>query len=439
VLLAAYWAALLLCMGASLCLCAVSRGGKRQLELSPCLVLVVSYALYSSALPASRLLLGTSGDPAVDAAYVAPHVLGALGILLGLLIPTHHAFPSRCNASLSNRPVFLRPGLVFVAVFAGIAWQFYVLLMQVRGEVAGLLSPYASGEGYNPAGLLGSLVVITSNIAIATIVLAFPALRRGGWLRWFVAFSATVLGGLFAVRGHRNLLGFLLLPLLSLHMFARPVRLRALLLSIVGGYVFLYGLGVIRTYGVAKATSAVPKINLARSFDPLNGEFATSYSVFSRWHRLPIRREAELGATYTRDVLINLVPRQLWPTRPPTASIAFSMDYYRTRSLSFGLGYSPVVEAIANFGLVGVLPVFLIFTVLVRGAEAQAQSRGSVALLAYGYLVPAMMNWNRIDMATNVKMFLVSLTIAALLRFVVYRPTPVADTIVLRRPEVSPA
>jgi hypothetical protein len=421
-MLAVYWTALLLCTAGSLLFCLVARGGRRRLELSPRLILVLAYAMYASALPASRLLLGTTGDAVVDTAYLVPNLLGAVGILAGLVPMRAHDFPTRAQLLPSEVESPLRPLLVVGAVMTGISWQVYVLLMQVRGNIAGLLSPYATGgEGYNPPGLLGSLVVITSNIAIATIVLAFPALRRGGWLRWFVIAATAVLAGLFAVRGHRNLLGMLVLPLLTLHMFAKELPLRRLLMALAGGYVFLYGVGIVRNFGVAKAANAVAQVDVSRAFDPLSGEFGTSYNVFRVWQRLPVRRTPQLGATYTRDVVLNLVPRQLWPDRPATPAVSLSMEFYRTRNLRLGLGYAPVVEAIANFGVLGVFPVFACFAAFVRWAERRAQSGAMVPLLAYGFLTPAMVNFNRIDMATNVKMFLVSTLIASVLRHVLYR------------------
>jgi hypothetical protein len=228
---------------------------------------------------------------------------------------------------------------------------------------------------------------------------------------------------LFVVRGHRNLLGMLVLPLLALHMIGRRIPARRLVLAVLGGYVFLYGIGVARNFGLAKIANLSGGVDVRQAFDPLGGEFGTSYSVFTRWRASPIKRQAALGATYTRDVVLNIVPHQFWPDRPPTASIAFSMDYYRTRNLKLGLGYSPVIEAIANFGIWGVLPAFSAFALLVRRIEESAQSGGFAALLAYAYLIPAVVNWNRIDMATNVKMFLVSWCIAIGLHAVLYAPS----------------
>jgi hypothetical protein len=428
-MLLAFWIAIVLTTIVSVHLCAISRNDGRRLELTPSLVLAISYGLYTSALPISRLILRTPATPA-DRAFIAPHLLGAIGIMIGLLPMRRRESGAPPFAQLDDLASRLRPLPVILAISAGILWQLYVLLAQVRGQVAGLLSAYAVGDDYNPGGFLGTLVVVTSNIAIATIVVAFPTLRRPGALRRIVIFATFCLAGLFVVRGHRNLLGMLVLPLLALYMIGRPIPARRLVAGVLGGYVFLYAVGVVRNFGLAKIANLSGAVDVRQAFDPLAGEFGTSYSVFTRWRASPIQRDAELGATYTRDVVLNIVPHQIWPDRPPTASIAFSMDYYRTRNLTLGLGYSPVIEAIANFGIWGILPVFAVFAMLVRRIENAAQSGGFAALLAYAYLIPAVVNWNRIDMATNVKMFLVSWCIAVGLYVVLYAPPAAASVTV---------
>src|SRR3712207_6668308 len=63
----------------------VRRNGELRYELTPSLVLVLSYFLYASALPVSRVIVGSPPAPG-DAEYLLPHLLAGVGIMLGLLL-----------------------------------------------------------------------------------------------------------------------------------------------------------------------------------------------------------------------------------------------------------------------------------------------------------------------------------------------------------------
>jgi hypothetical protein len=144
-----------------------------------------------------------------------------------------------------------------------------------------------------------------------------------------------------------------------------------------------------------------------RSTDPLRGELGASFSVYQKLPAVSAGEDLQMGRTYTIDSAINLVPQQIWRSRPPSPAVKFSIVYYGTEFLESGLGFSPLVEAIMNFSRVGILPIFAFTAILFVSVDRWARRSGRVGILIACILLPSIVNWNRIDFAATTKMFLV--------------------------------
>jgi hypothetical protein len=80
-----------------------------------------------------------------------------------------------------------------------------------------------------------------------------------------------------------------------------------------------------------------------------------------------------------------------------------------------GIGFDPVVEALANLGRLGVLPIFFLASVLVAWLEKVCDGDGAWGAVYYGALAPMFINFWRIDFATVFKMCLLHVAAAWLL------------------------
>lgn len=100
------------------------------------------------------------------------------------------------------------------------------------------------------------------------------------------------------------------------------------------------------------------------------------------------------------------------------------MLFYGTENLTFGLGFSPVVEAMANFREPGIPFVFVAFAVGVVMLGNYLRHRGRWGELCYAMMLPMTINWNRIDSNTAFKMFCVYSAFLVLFSRLLYPPRP---------------
>jgi oligosaccharide repeat unit polymerase len=421
-MLAAYLVNLTLLTAGSVYVSQVRREGGRQLELTPSMILPISYFLYSSALPISRLFFGSPAG-AYDMDYLMPHLMGAAGILIGLILANPvFAKTNRVKIPTNAFAERLRVSVVAVVAGAAIIWQLYVMFSRAEWSLEMMLSPYGVIEqsSYTAIGLAGILTTIGSNILVGTLVLAAPGMRSKPLGRRVLFVVVVLVACIFIIRGNRNIAGMLVLPIIAMYMYGLRIRPFPLIASLVLIVVFLYSIGVVRNFGFKEIERAMATVEFSSAFDPLNGELGTSYSVFSKWHQLRFGDDYLLGQSYHMLVIANIIPRALWPERPRVLSESLSMQYYNTATIGWGLGFSPVVEAVTNFGFWGIIPIIALFALAVRRLEQWLPTRGPAGLVIYGFLVPFVMNWNRIDMATNVKMLLLFVVITVLLKSVYY-------------------
>jgi len=134
---------------------------------------------------------------------------------------------------------------------------------------------------------------------------------------------------------------------------------------------------------------------------PAKNEFAGPY--FTLLYSLEYSQEKLYGISYLNS-LINWLPRSLYPgEKPPTIAQQFAYLIYELytpgRESVVGWGYSPVAEALNNFGFIGVLVIFLILGVSL-GCIEKIRRRGLMGLMIYSMFLPEVLNLNRINFSS---------------------------------------
>jgi hypothetical protein len=408
----AYFALLTLLTAVSLYLARVNRGAGPKLELTPCVMLATSYFAYSAAVPVSRLLFRTDARPA-DEPYMLCQAVGAAGITLGFLfVLFRRQFDRRIPPAAVT--LHLRGGLVFAAVLATSFLYYYTALRRLNFNWSAVLSPYGMEAAIDDSYDFVSVIVPILAIA-GGVVGCFAALRRelGVTSRLLVAVLIGLLGLFLLTRGARNAFIMLVVPVVVIARHGRRLSLARVLPLFVAAWLFFYFVAIVRNHGVQQyvANGESARLQLA-AFDPLSGELGTTSLVFEKSVNVALDGDYLFGTSYLVDPLVNVVPRALYRDRPPTLAQWFSMRYFATARLKEGLGFSPVLEALFNFGLAGIAPVMALMAVLVAWLEKRFDVPGGHRLLYYGALVPMVINFNRIDFATVVKMSV--LTFAAM-------------------------
>lgn len=164
------------------------------------------------------------------------------------------------------------------------------------------------------------------------------------------------------------------------------------------------------SYSLKEACSWVAENISSSWFLPFNNEFAGPYTtlVFSledpQWQMLA--GSPLMGLSYLM-ALPNLLPRSLYPGEKwQTLSFRFS-DYTYESYLSaltaapIGLGFSPLAEAVLNFGngLWAPLAFFFLLGLFAARLSRWARRRPFPGGIVYALLLPQAFNLNRIDFA----------------------------------------
>jgi hypothetical protein len=98
-------------------------------------------------------------------------------------------------------------------------------------------------------------------------------------------------------------------------------------------------------------------------------------------HPHPLR----LGWTYVTAPAL-LVPRVFWPEKPQSLSLQFLRDAFGTTG-QMGYAYTPVTEAVLNFGWVGPFVVFSILSILTVKLVKQADLRPGFYFICFAFVV----------------------------------------------------
>jgi hypothetical protein len=407
---------LLFCIVTALALFTASKrhSSQRHWELSPEIIMVISFFLYTSAMPASRMLWGTEAMP-LDIPFMQTHLLANLGLLVGLVAGKLLSPP---KAQIKQYQPLPPARVAMLATGALIVFLGYIYY-SVGFSVANMFRPYGFETTLNEISTVDTLMEPAVCVFVLHCYLgAFILRNRKPWLHRYVLAIAGVIAVVFLVRGMRNPAQILWLPIFAIAFRKRRIPVFKATAAVLIAFVIFSVVASVRNFGILSEDKATINSN---TLDPLHGELGTSYNVFTIFDSLGYGNDLQYGKTYTVDLGVNLVPHALWPNRPPSTAIKFSMRYYQTENLTEGLGFSPVVEALVNFSEGGLPIVFAAFAFGVVALANILPAKGRWGMLCYAMMLPMLVNWNRIDSNASFKMFAVYCGFAIALDWILYR------------------
>ncbi len=179
----------------------------------------------------------------------------------------------------------------------------------------------------------------------------------------------------------------------------------------IGLLFFMTVIGLYRNFGFEGRSEMLQLYGSEglKTLDPSSQELSTSYGVFQIHSAHPTWFPLVVGESYFNAIL-SIVPTALWPGRPDAVSKIFS-SYFALPGE--GVGFSNILEAYLNGGLVGVFIVNALFLfVLVAFYNKSIVGRVTVFGLAfYGNIVFIAFNWNRIDFQTVFKISMIRIAL----------------------------
>jgi hypothetical protein len=279
----------------------------------------------------------------------------------------------------------------------------------------------AFDRSYDDATVLNTGLIVAATASTWIAVLACAQSRRSlqAGIRWLTYGAAGAFAAQFILRGNRNAFLILVLPLVGVALRRQRLKVKVLICCVLVGWLTFYSIGIVRNWGFGQVE--VSRFSLT-GFDPLSGEFGTMYSVYQKYDSLLLDYPLQYGSTYVWAPLVNLVPREVWQERPFTIAQEASVVYRGTGALTDGIGFSPVVEVLLNFGPYIVLPAFCIIAFTLAVAERVSRYRNSSGVW-WMVLIPMAVNFCRIDFATVTKMYLLHLAVAVAISTIVSRRT----------------
>lgn len=376
--------------------------GRRIWRLKPSLLFIVAFGLYSSAMPVSRLL-GLSLVSENDFQFMLAHLLAAGGIVLGSYFGLRRSTPPLEMQIQALSEVKRTLAVLTVAAGLVLIWR---TLYFVGFNPANLLERYRFEQDFFESGaLVWDKLLVHIVASVCTFGLIFWDQRRDRLYR-FVTFSTLgVVAVILLLRGNRNPFILLALPAIGVLLRHRRLALGWGLVVVFAVYCAFQTIAIVRNVGVRNRAEADVQVAY---YDPLRSELGTSYNVWMAARTTPFFDQRRWGATFFVNSLVNLVPASIWPNRPPTAAAELSFYYYeKSGDEVFGLGYSPVLEAYVNFGIVGILPWFGLLILALVQLEKFLEEKGGWGICCWAALLPIAVNAQRIDAAVAAKLYLI--------------------------------
>lgn len=136
---------------------------------------------------------------------------------------------------------------------------------------------------------------------------------------------------------------------------------------------------------------------------PQNNEFVGPYMTLL--YQVEFPTDKKYGASYVA-ALPGVLPRALYPgDKPQTINSNFAQlvhDFYDpNRAAPIGYGYNPVAEALANFGSMGIIPIFLLIGSSLA-VVSRIKNRSDIYVATYPLLLTQSLNLNRTSFASSV-------------------------------------
>jgi hypothetical protein len=415
-----YYLVLVAIAAATLLSTRTRQAGRFQWELTPELALPLSFFAYTSAMPISRIFWQTPPKD-LDIEFLQIHTLAALclgaGIAAGKIFGG--SWFSRIRASRPATRSTMRPTTcAFLAVGALVAIVF-IIYRSVGYSFTNMLQKYTFETTVAQEQTTADTLAYPAAIAclLHCYLGACLGLVQRPRLRRLVMVVAFVAAGFLLLRGFRNLVTMMLLPIAVMTFYKRPLPIARTLIVAFASLTLFSAVAVTRNWTFGAEDRAPVTLE---TMDPDRGELGTSYNVFSIFRSFGEDKDLQYGKTYTVAFATNLVPIALWPDRPKSTAFNFSSRYFQTDQLTVGLGYSPVVEALTNFSVIGIVPIFVGFGMFITVLARYLLTKGRWGLLSYSMMIPMLINWNRIDACTAGKIFFVYLGLFVVIDKILY-------------------
>lgn len=364
----------------------------------PWMMLAGANLLYTLAPLTNPSAWDVTAEPIVP--FLVMQLVGFGGALLGAFIPY-------CGLEGLSRPTKVRDFRIQVAggrfslslvTGLSIALMLAAIHRYEGGLSRILMQGYYSGVYLDPSEtLLLSLALYGSAAAVSLIYLMYGSSPS------FYVYAGTFILTM-ALAGHRNLLMMFLGGLLAVASL-RKKRISYPMLGLLAAATFLAFMliGLYRNFGWQGLGEFLFSLSTERGehFRPSGQELGTAFNVFRIHNAYPEWFDLTPGTSYVWAV-IGLVPKIIWTTRPSGIATLFSDRFAMPGE---GLGFSTNLEALANFGLLGVFGVNVLVNWLLTWLYQRhvVERPGIFGAAFYTNLLFIAFNVNRIDTQTVIK------------------------------------
>jgi hypothetical protein len=188
----------------------------------------------------------------------------------------------------------------------------------------------------------------------------------------------------------------------------RVINFSKLFSYVFCGFLLLTIIGVARNYGIDN----YGQLEFSDGFfNPMNQELGTAYKVYVQYLANVDKFPFEYGGSYFLDPIAKIL-YSLFPNffSGDGLAIKFSMVIFgvdNSALLTEGLGFSPLLEAIINFGYIGLIIPFIFFPIICNYIISSSSKNFVTYFIFLPPLCGLMFNLNRIDFSTTIKMYFV--------------------------------
>lgn len=261
-----------------------------------------------------------------------------------------------------------------VVVFLGFAWVLsYALYLGVQ---------FALTIDRGWANLLGTQMWVVSmfvmNGFVMYMLIGWPQLTKQARVVVVMSVAAFISIQLFLGNRRDFLPMFIFVAGVIAARRHAVIRFRTIFLGFFL-FVGLTVLGVMRQVINSPMLLASDPVNLLVT----NNEFVSPIQTLIHYvtHTRPLR----LGSTYLTAPLL-FIPRAFWPDKPESLSLQYMRDAFGTIEM-MGYAYTPVTEAVLNFGWVGPFIVFGIMSILFVKLVKYADMRPGFYFICFAMVV----------------------------------------------------
>lgn len=334
--------------------------------------------------------------------FILLYSFAIVGINIGLLLVTAGQFKSRYSRKkLSVTRSWSVPALILMSYSVALLASFFEVINFVRAGGFGVLvqgkAAYQSAVAdltlTLPSGQLMMLSVASLGLSISNL----NEKRIKTAVLWFIMASIWVF--VMVALGRRGILLALIFIFIASFFYYS-------LLSKVGLRWFIFGLLVyvlmVALFGLRGG--AIPHVLATGEFKPIvdrmsqsdfwlsnanpgRNEFGAAFGNVNTY-LLSGKQELRYGETYMHG-LAQPIPRFIWPNKPPSATYEFRDTFFSQEAQRGGIAgtaYSSILEAYTNFGLFGVLIIYLIIGLFI-GLLEKIKNASSSLLFGFFYLL----------------------------------------------------